>query len=226
MTRLIDLTHLIHEGMLTYDRPWHVQVEVSQLAHIENQGRETRRLVLGSHTGTHVDAPAHFVQSGNTIENLSLEALIGPARIIDYSSLPGLTEISVEMLKEELGEIIPQRIILRYDWDKYWGDEKYYTGHPYLSEHAARWLVEKGVKLVGTDAAMPDNPEPPANSPDSPIHKILLKSKVILLEYLCNIHQLTSETVTLMALPLKVKGADGAPVRCVAYDGLMNFEEK
>jgi len=218
MTRIVDLTHPIHEGMLTYARPWHTKVCVEQLAEIPKQGRETRRFVLGSHTGTHVDAPAHFVEHGNTIENLPLEALLGPARLLDCTGLAPLTEITTPMLREMLGGPVPKRLVFRYGWDRYWGDDAYYMGHPYLSGEAAQWLVDEGVLLLGMDTPMPDNPEPGEGAPDSPIHKILLGNNVVLLEYLCNLDQLTSESITLIALPLKIEGADGAPTRCVAID--------
>jgi kynurenine formamidase len=218
MTKIVDLTHPIHEGMLRYDRPWHVAVSVEQLADIPEQGRATRRLVLGSHTGTHVDAPAHFVPDGGTIENLDLEALLGPAVLLNFTELSRLTEITRTMLSDALGGAVPERLVLRYDWDRYWGDESFYKGHPYLSEEAAQWLVDGGIRLLGMDTAQPDNPEPGPDAEDAPIHKIILGSRVVLLEYLCNLDQLTSREITIIALPLKVVGSDGAPTRCVAID--------
>lgn len=223
MTKIVDLTHPIKEGMLRYDRPWHVDVCVEQLAEIPVQGRATRKLVLGSHTGTHVDAPAHFVSEGGTIEDLDLGALLGPAVLLNFTSLPPLTEITRAMLADALDGVVPERLVLRYDWDRFWGDESFYKGHPYLSEEAAQWLVDGGIRLLGMDTAMPDNPEPDEGSPDSPIHKIILGNRVVLLEYLCNLDQLTSPEITIIALPLKVVGSDGAPTRCVAIDASLEL---
>lgn len=218
MTKIVDLTHPIQEGMLRYDRPWHVPVQIEQLADISAQGRETRRLVLGSHTGTHIDAPAHFVPEGGTIGDLDLGALAGPATLLDFTDLPRLAEITKDMLSQALDGTVPERLVLRFGWDMYWGDESFYKGHPYLSREAALWLVEGGIRLLGMDTAQPDNPEPAAGAEDSPIHKIILGARVVLLEYLCNLDQLASPEITIIALPLNVVGADGAPTRCVAID--------
>lgn len=223
MIRFVDLTYPIHEGMLTYDRPWHTKVCVEQMAEICKQGRETRKFVLGSHTGTHIDAPAHFVEEGGGVETIPLDALMGPAVLLDYSSLPPLTEISRARLEEDLEGKVPERLVLRFDWDRFWGSEEYYEGHPYLSENAARWLADEGLQLLGMDTPMPDNPEPKPGSADSPIHKILLSERIVLLEYLCNLDQLASRAITLIALPLKVVGSDGAPTRCVAVDAPIEF---
>lgn len=215
---MVDLTHLIHPGMLRFDRPWHTETEVEQLASIPAQGRETRRIVLGSHCGTHVDAPAHFIQGGATAEALDLDVLLGPARVVDFSALPPLTPVTAAMLAQALGSGAPKRLLLRYGWDRFWGENGYYRGHPYLTPEAAMYLVEAGVRLLGMDTPMPDNPEPAPGAEDSPIHKILLRKGTVLLEYLCDLDKLSASEFMLFVLPLKVQ-ADGAPARCVAYDG-------
>jgi kynurenine formamidase len=223
MLEPVDLTLPITEGMLTFARPWHTRVQVEQLAQIAAQGRETRRIVLGTHTGTHVDAPRHFIENGPGIDALALDALAGAACLLDFTSLPPLSAITAPMLDTALNGVAPARIVLRFGWDKRWGRGEYYLGHPYLTEDAAEWLVRRKVRLLGMDTPMPDNPEPPQGSPDSPIHKILLNAGVILLEYLCNLGKLRSREITLIALPLNIPGADGAPARCIAYDGLVSF---
>ena len=76
--RIVDLTYPIHEGMTTYPTHWHPVVEVTQLGRHGIENRETRKLVLGTHTGTHMDAPLHFIPGGNTIENLDLQKCVGP----------------------------------------------------------------------------------------------------------------------------------------------------
>ena len=100
-----------------------------------------------------------------------------------------------------------------------WGQIAFYKEHPYLSEEAAAWLVRRGVKLLGMDSPTPDDPRSGPNNPqDSPNHQILLGAGVILVEYLCNLSALTQSEVELIVLPLKLKGADGSPVRCVAIE--------
>jgi kynurenine formamidase len=118
-----------------------------------------------------------------------------------------------------LGEGFPERILLRFDWSRHDGTRKYYTDHPYLTVSAASWLVDQGVKLLGMDTPMPDNPaDGSASANDSPVHKALLGRGVVLVEYLCNLSALTSRDVQLIVLPLKVRDGDGAPARCVAIE--------
>lgn len=220
MTRIVDLTFPIEEGMTTFPTHWHPLVEVSQMGRHGIENRESRKLVIGTHTGTHCDAPSHFIPGGRTIDQIPLETLIGPARVLDLSDLPDRFEIGPDLLRKRLGARVPRRLLLRYDWDKHWGKMKYYQDHPFLAPTAARWLLARGVRVLGVDAPMPDNPNHGwKNDPDSPIHKILLRRKVVLLEYLTNLRKIRSREFQLVAMPLRIRGGDGAPMRCAAVEG-------
>jgi len=217
--RIIDLSHPIAEGMTTFPVDWHPRVEISVLGTHELRGRETRRLVLGTHTGTHVDAPRHFVPEGATVDQLPLDILVGPARLIDLSGLPPGSAVGVAELEAALGEARPERLLLRYDWSDRYVDQGFYRNHSYLTVDAAEWLVARGVRLIGMDTPMPDNPEHGRGSElDSPIHKILLGNGVVLVEYLRNLDELRGPDVDLVVLPLNVVGGDGAPARCIAIE--------
>ncbi|MBB4387243.1 cyclase family protein [Rhizobium leguminosarum] len=214
---IIDLTMTLREGIMTFPVHWHPVVEITQLGRFEVEGRETRKIVLGTHTGTHVDAPRHFVPKGTTIENTDLDIYYGPARVLDFTHLPDKTEITREMLVEHIGRDFPSRIVFRYDWERRLDSLKYYTDHPYLSEEACEWIVENGIRLVGFDAPMPDDPRNGRGSDrDSPNHTILLGAGVAILEYLVNLSQIPTKDFILSALPLKIEEGDGAPVRAVA----------
>lgn len=217
--RIVDLTHDMHEGMTTYPSPCHPVFEMTQLGRHGLEDRETRRVTFGTHTGTHCDAPRHFIVNGESVDKLPLEVLVGPARVVDLTFLGPLGLVDVSHLEEALGDSRPSRVLLRYDWSDRWGQMSFYKDHPYLSGEAAQWLVDRGVKLLGMDSPTPDDPRSgPHNPPDSPNHQILLGAGVILVEYLCNLKALTSTTVELIALPLKLRGADGSPVRCIAIE--------
>ena len=93
--RIIDLTYPIHEGMTTFPAHWHPVVEITVLGRHGIENRETRKLILGTHTGTHCDAPRHFVPGGKTVDLLPLDIFIGPAFVMDFSdSRPGRLRIS------------------------------------------------------------------------------------------------------------------------------------
>jgi arylformamidase len=219
--RVVDLTHPLREGMTSFPGFNHPRTEVTQLARHGVEGRATRRLVLGTHTGTHVDAPLHFIPDGNTIDRLDLDVLIGPARVLDLTPAEPLQEIGVDRLRAAgADESAPPRLLLRFDWDERFGGLGFYDESPYLSEEAARWLVERGVKLLGMDSPSPDDTRNGFGSGnDSPNHWTLLGAGVVIVEYLANLRTLRSRDVQLIALPLPVQGADGAPARVVAIDG-------
>ena len=214
---IIDLSICLQEGMITFPVHWHPVFEMTQLGRFEVEGRETRKITMGTHTGTHVDAPRHFIKGGRTIEQMNLDLYYGKARVIDFTDLPDKTEISLGLLKSRIGDNFPPRIIFRYDWDRHLNSLKYYSDHPYLSEEACEWMVSRGIVLVGTDAPMPDDPRNGRGSEkDSPNHTILLGAGVVILEYLTNLKSIPTSDFTLSALPIKLAGADGAPVRAIA----------
>ena len=111
--KIIDLSLPIEEGMMTFPTHWHPVVEITILGRHGIEGRETRKLVLGTHIGTHADAPRHFIPGGRTIDEVPLDVLIGPATVADFTGCRPLQEIDVTDLKQRLGEKVPARLILR-----------------------------------------------------------------------------------------------------------------
>jgi arylformamidase len=217
--KIVDLSHSIEEGMMTFPTHWHPVVEITILGRHGVEGRETRKVVLGTHIGTHADAPRHFIPNGPTIDETPLEILIGLATIADFTGCKPLHEIDVPELREKLGDAVPSRLILRTGWSEYFGNLKFYNEYPFLSENAAQWLVKNGVRLIAMDTPSPDNPAHSRGTPkDSPNHKVLLGAGVVLVEYLANLKSLTAREVELIVMPLKLKGCDGSPVRCVAIE--------
>jgi len=101
MKKIIDLTMTIHNKIITYDAPWHPKVEIKQLANFKNHNRETRKISLGTHTGTHIDSPRHFIENGKTVENINLEQLCGMATILDFSEAPLKKKITLEDIKKK-----------------------------------------------------------------------------------------------------------------------------
>ncbi len=216
-TRIVDLTYPIHEGMTTFPVHWHPIVEVTQLGRHGVEGRESRKLLLGTHTGTHIDAPRHFIADGATIDQLPLDIFVGPALLVDFSYASPLQEMQVADFEQQIGELRPERVVLRFDWSDRWGQLDYYSEQPYISEDAAHWLVARGVRLLAMDTPQADSPRNGRGAAkDSPVHKILLGAGVIKLEYLTNLRNVTSREFELIALPLNIRDGDGAPVRCVA----------
>jgi kynurenine formamidase len=217
--RIIDLTHPIHEGMTTFPVHWHPFVEVTQLGRHGIEGRESRKVVLGTHTGTHVDAASHFIPGGQTIDQISLDVLVGPALVLDMTPASPKRCYDIPDLAERLGDERPTRLLLRFDWSDHWGTLPFYTQAPFISEEAAHWLIERGVRLLGMDTPQVDSPDHGRGAvKDSPIHKIMLGQGVSFVEYLTNLRLLSQRWVELVVLPLNILGADGAPCRAIAIE--------
>lgn len=186
------------------------------------------------HGGTHLDAPSHFHQDGQTVDELPLDRLIGPAVVIDVSAQAGadadyaLTRNDVLRHESTHGRIPPDVIVLlRTDWSRRWPDVEAYLGDdtpgnasrlsfPGYGAAAARLLVEeRGVAVLGVDTASID----PGQSSDFPVHRLAAARQVAGLENLTGLADLPATGATVIALPMKVAGGSGAPVRVVAMLG-------
>ncbi|MDO8577342.1 MAG: cyclase family protein [Candidatus Wildermuthbacteria bacterium] len=221
MSNQKDLSYPIEEGMITFNAPWHPLVSIQQMGRIGVEGRESRKISFGSHTGTHIDAPLHFIKGGASIDSLPLSSLIGPVSIVDFSSLKENESLSADMVK---GVSVTERMLFRFGWGKHWGTKKFYEGYPFVSEGAAEHLVKNGVKLLGYDIPSPDDSrvqltkDTLGSEIDSPIHKLFLRHGVILIEYVANLEKVEDlEGWNIIALPLPIKGGDGSPARVCIY---------
>lgn len=221
MSRIIDLSMLIEEGMQTFAAHWHPFVEITQLGRHGIENRETRKVIIGTHSGTHIDAPRHFIKDGPTIETISLDRLVGDASVLDFSALPDFHNITKDELIACVDGRPVTRIICRFDWDiKALGTNEYYSDHPFFSEEACQWLVDNGCKVIALDTPQPDNPKHGRGATkDAPNHKILLGNNVIIAECLVNIRDITQREVQLFVAPIRLKDGDGAPARIFVIEG-------
>jgi kynurenine formamidase len=204
----IDLTRVLAPGMPVY--PGDPPVRFLDHSQIEEGGFRVTRLELGTHTGTHVDAPAHVDRAGLGIERVPLAALVGAARVIDVSGRgPGAL-----ITPADLEGRIPRggRVLLRTDWDRQWGRPGYYQKFPALTAEAAELLVEAGTRLLGLES--------PSVHPaiELAIHQRLLNSDIMIVEGLVGLRRLP-EDVWLVVAPLPLQGLDGSPCRVLAFPG-------
>ena len=218
-SRYFDLSHVIDESLRTFPRPWHKNVQIETLGEIDKVGRRTSQISIGSHSGTHIDAPSHFLESGTTIEKLNLNHFIGRGRVILMENVPKKKEVNLVRLKEELKHVKKfQGIFFNFGWGKnFESSEGYYNDQPWFNEDAANLILNLSPKIVGYDLAMPDNPlEGFGCNIDSPIHKIFLEQGIPLLENAIFPEGFQGE-VNYAAIPLNLSGLDGSPVRFVVW---------
>lgn len=215
---VIDLTHGVEEGMARFDAHWHPDVEVERLGSIPKEGRESRAVRLGTHTGTHVDAPLHFLEEGGTVDRIPLEVLVGEVRLVDMTHLGEDGVVTAQALADVP---LDERVVFHFGWSRHFGDpDRFYHGYPHFTAEAADDLVGAGVRLVGYDTPSPDDSRGPldGSDEDSPIHKRLLGAGVVLVEYLANLDAVPDlDGWSIAALPLKVVGGDGAPARVCLF---------
>ena len=214
--KIIDLTYPIQEGMQKFDAYWHPNVSIEKLGSINSVGRESRKIILGTHTGTHVDAPLHFIENGKSVDEIELEKLVGEITIVDFSHFEKNTQIT----KEELKNLkITKKMLFKFGWGKNWIGENFYKNYPYFSREAAEYLVLKNVELIAYDTPSPDDSRTKLGSEcDSEIHKIFLKNNIILVEYLANLDKINeNEGWRISVNPLAIKGADGSPARVYLF---------
>ncbi|AIF70013.1 hypothetical protein PAP_08125 [Palaeococcus pacificus DY20341] len=202
--KLVDLSMSLSKETPTY--PGDPKVEIKPWASIGKDGYYMNALSFGEHSGTHVDAPAHFIKSGATIEEVPLERFMGNALVIDVSNLPPKAEITRGVLLDKLGgREVKDKIVLIYTGYSKKAKSEEWRG---LSRDGAELLVELSIKAVGIDAPSIDH--------DFEAHKALLANKVLIFENLINLEKLIGKEFTFIAFPLKIKNGSGSPVRAVA----------
>ena len=213
--QIIDLTYDLENNMITYSAPWHPKFLIEQLATINKEGRETRKVTFGTHTGTHIDAPRHFIENGGTVEKIPISKLIGSVQIVDFSYLKEEESVTLDMIKSIK---ISKKMIFKFGWGTKWGDMKFYNKYPFFTKEAAEYMVSQGVELVGHDTPSPDASYVISSKEDSPVHKIFLKNNVILVEYIANMETIPDyDDWTIVVSPLRLKDADGSPARVFIY---------
>ncbi|MHB0923049.1 MAG: cyclase family protein [Bellilinea sp.] len=193
--------------------PGDPKVELDRVEKIEEGANaNVSRVAMGVHTGTHVDAPYHFLEDGTTVDTLPLDILIGSVQVVDLGGQVDL--ITADVLQK--ASIIPgvSRILFKTRNSQIWerGETEFQTSFVGISADGAEYLVSKGIQLVGIDYL---SIAPYKNS--RPTHQILLNAKVIIIEGL-DLSNVKAGVYQLVCLPLKLGGSDGAPARTVLIE--------
>ncbi|KAJ7270128.1 putative cyclase [Mycena haematopus] len=210
---IVDLSHSLKPGMQIY--PGDPVFCSSCATTIPKDGYAVRSLSMGSHTGTHVDAPSHFIADGKSIEQIPLSTFIGQALLIRLTHKSAREAITWADLAPYASQMAAGVIVLlNTGWSQYWGTEKYIE-HPFLERAAAEQIIATGVQVVGVDALSPD-----ATLLDGTgsfgAHEVILGAGGVIAENLTNLHVLDGSNWTVHFVPLKIDGSDGSPVRAFA----------
>lgn len=205
---VVDLTHRIEPGMTVF--PGTPQPILEKPYTVEKHGFAETMLHLMSHTGTHIDAPAHMLASGPTLDQLHADRFVGRAYCLPAQGAPVLDLAVLQPHTPFLER--SDFLLFATGWDRHWGTQAYYTHFPVLTDEAARWLLQFKFKAVGADTLSFDRHD----SVTFPVHHILMQSGHFLIENLKNLTPLACTEFTLVAAPLYYAQADGAPARVLA----------
>ena len=225
-TRIVDLSYAINDKLVAW--PGDPKVfEATANGTVEKDGYFTRSFWMLEHYGTHLDAPAHFPPGKSTVEKIAPEKFFGPAVVLDVRAEAEknadyqLSPAVVEAWEKRNGKIPAGAIVLlRTGWASRWPDVQRYrntdakgTMHfPGFSVDAAKILLERKISGLGCDTLSID----PGNSPDFPVHHLVLGAEVYQLENLRDLSSLPEAGASLVVAPIKLEGGSGGPVRVFA----------
>ena len=203
--KLLDVSVPLRQGLPTY--PNNPPFELQPVQRIADGGTaNVSRLVMGTHTGTHVDAPFHFFDEGIGVDELPLELLMGRARVVEITNRGGIRAEDLEQagLREDL------RVLFKTSNSALWNSDTFHEDYVHIADSGARYLVEQGVKVVGVDYLSVEQ----FKTPGAPAHRTLLSNGVIIIEGL-NLAEAEPGMYEMYCLPLPVTGGDGAPARVI-----------
>ena len=212
--KIIDLTLTVSEKIPTF--PGSPKPNFIEWETIAKDGYNLELLFLSSHTGTHIDAPFHFVKNGKKIHEILPERLVNEAIMIKVrkKANQAISKSDIQKFEQKNGKIDNgSTIVFQTGWQKNLSKEFYFTRNPGLSASAAKYLVSKKINLVGIDSPSIDLGRDSKFS----VNHILAKNNILIVENLANLNKINSTNFHLITTPLKLKNATGSPIRAFAF---------
>lgn len=220
--KIVDLTHTsLREGQPAWPGTEPPKFEVGN--ELDVHGFRETLITMFSHTGTHMDAPYHYMRYGTPLEQLPIDIFVGKGLVIDATALKDTLDgiIGMEFI-EPVKEKADQAdfLLFKTGWDAYWATDKMFDRWPCPGDDVCYYMLEKGMKGIGVEVLSIDplDDDKDCLSPEFQYrHKIVLKdNNFVIIENLCNLDQCGDDLFTFITLPLKYEQADGAPCRAIA----------
>ena len=212
--KIIDLTLTVSDEIPTF--PGSPQPSFIPWENVKEDGYNLELLFLSTHTGTHMDAPYHFLEKGAKIHEISLKKLVSETVLIKSKKKDGesITKTDIQKFEKKHGKIASFSSVIFYTgWQRNLQKKYYFTKNPGLSVSAAKYLASKKINLVGIDSPSIDLGKDSKFS----VHQIFAKKGILIVENLANLEKIKSSKFHLVVLPLKLKNATGSPVRAIAF---------
>ena len=222
--RVVDLTGGLQRGMWRYDETF-PEFDARPATALDEVGYQVQRVTLSTHLGTHTDAPGHLIPGGPMIDAFPLEAYVAWATVMRLRPCQPLEAIDAARLAAAGTDPRPgDAVLVDTGWGARWERPDFALDHPFLTVDAAQWLLDHRVRCVGMDTAGLMDPRidlgPGASDDSEVVDRLLLEAGVPYVAALCNLEGIRSNRPLFVALPLKLMGLDGAPVRAVAIEDL------
>jgi len=214
--QLIDLSHTIEEGMITYKGlPAPIicdflSREASRKIYAPGTEFHIGKIEMVANTGTYLDSPFHRYADGKDLSDLDLKTVANLDGVIVHAT--NRTGRAITQAAFEGLDLRGKALLVRTGWDQHWRTDQYFEGHPFLTAEAAAYLVEAGVALVGIDSLNIDD----ITGGERPVHSTLLGQEILIVEHLCNLDQIPTGPFRFYAVPVKIKSFGTFPVRAFA----------
>ena len=215
MKEIIDLSHIVEDGMITYTglpAPTitdYLSREDSKKHYTKGTTFQIGKIEMVANTGTYIDSPFHRYADGNDLSEFNLTCVANLDGAVFHSD-PGNRTIEEELFKGH--DLRGKAVLIHTGWDRYWGSEQYFESHPFLDRGAAKCLKAAGARLVGIDSLNIDDNQDGTR----PAHTVLLGEGIPIVEHLCNLDKLPDTSFKFFAVPPPVKGMGSFPVRAFA----------
>jgi len=213
--KLIDLSHTIEDGLITYKGlPAPIicdflSREQSKKIYTEGTTFHIGKIEMVANTGTYLDSPFHRYENGKDVSELELNAVADLEGILFHAD-KNTRAIGKELFLNH--DLKNKAVLVHTGWDRHWKTDQYFEGHNFLTEEAAIYLKENGVKLVGIDSLNIDD----TSTNSRPVHSTLLGADILIVEHMCNLDKIPAGSFRFFAVPVKVKGMGTFPVRAFA----------
>ncbi len=219
--RYVELSHVIEDGLITYPGLPAARVcdylsrEASRAVYAPGTEFQIAKIEMVANTGTYLDCPSHRYAHGHDLSQIQPESFADLDAIVVRADHRQVRAIDASWFRDK--ELRGRAVLVHTGWDAYWTQANYAVEHPFLTENAALYLRDCGVKLVGIDSMnIDDTSQDVAGGKQRPVHSTLLGADILIVEHLCNLGALPDEGFTFSAMPPKVRGAGTFPVRALA----------
>ena len=208
---IIDLSQSINSDIKLY--PGSPNVSFLKWSKYSIDGYDSEAIFLSTHTGTHMDAPSHFIKGAEPIDIIDVNRFVmNNVHLLKIAKSSNQLITTEDIINSDTDIKENDSIVFSTGWEHNYNSDDYMSSNPGLSPEAATYLSNKKINAIAIDSPSIDS----GIEQEFPVHQILLKNDVLIIENICNLTQIPKKILKLIAIPLKLQGATGSPIRALA----------